>query len=154
MSPFALALVATAFLPPFGTAAKTSAGSARQAEIVDVAAACHPTYDRVAIRARFGTPAYDVRYVRRVLIDGPGTPLRLLGARRIHAVMRNARGHTNGGTNLLPRTLTPLCPNLRQVKQAGDFEGVVSLGLGLRRRTGFRVFRLTGPTRVVVDIAH
>jgi hypothetical protein len=33
-------------------------------------------------------------------------------------------------------------------------EGVVSFGLGLRRTTGFRVFRLTGPARIVVDVAH
>jgi hypothetical protein len=45
-------------------------------------------------------------------------------------------------------------PNLRQVKPSGDFEGVVSFGLGLRRRTGFRVFRLSGPARVVIDVAH
>ena len=50
--------------------------------------------------------------------------------------------------------LTPRCPNLRQVKLAGDFEGVVSFGLGLRRKTGFRVFRLTAPTRIVVDVRH
>jgi hypothetical protein len=40
------------------------------------------------------------------------------------------------------------------VKIAGDFEGVVSFGLGLRRKTGFRVFRLTAPTRIVIDVAH
>ena len=51
------------------------------------------------------------------------------------------------------RQLTPLCPNLRH-RAAGDFEGVVSFGLGLRRKTGFRVFRLTAPTRIVIDVAH
>ena len=59
-----------------------------------------------------------------------------------------------GESNLLPSTLTPRCSNLRQVKKAGDFEGVVSYGLGLRRRTGFRVFRLSAPTRIVIDVAH
>ncbi len=54
----------------------------------------------------------------------------------------------------VPSTLTPLCSNLRQVKGAGDFEGVVSFGLGLRRKTGFRVFRLTAETRIVIDVAH
>jgi hypothetical protein len=49
-------------------------------------------------------------------------------------------------------TRTPLCPNLRQVKTAGDFEGVVTFGLGLRRKTGFRVFRLGD--RTVIDIRH
>jgi hypothetical protein len=55
---------------------------------------------------------------------------------------------------LLPSTITPGCANLRQIKKAGDFEGVVSFGLGLRRKTGFRVFRLTAPARVVIDVAH
>jgi hypothetical protein len=78
----------------------------------------------------------------------------LRGTKRIRIVIRKARGHTQGGTNLLPRVRTPLCPNLRQIKTAGDFEGVVSFGLGLSRKTGFRVFRLTSPTRIVIDIAR
>ncbi|MEA2133000.1 MAG: hypothetical protein QOC68_909 [Solirubrobacteraceae bacterium] len=150
-----LALAAVALgLPPFTTAPKSSPGSGGQAELFGVAAGCHATFDRFVIRARFGTPRYDVRYVRRIVADGSGRPVSLLGTKRIRVVIRNARGHTQGGTNLLPQVRTPLCPNLRQIKTAGDFEGVVSFGLGLRRRTGFRVFRLTGPTRIVVDIAH
>jgi hypothetical protein len=150
-----LGLAAVAFgLPPFTTAPKSSPGSGGQAELFGVAVGCHPTFDRLVIRARFGTPRYDVRYVKRIVADGSGRPVALLGTKRIRVVLRNARGHTQGGTSLLPRVRTPLCPNLRQVKTAGDFEGVVSLGLGLRRKTGFRVFRLTGPTRIVIDVAH
>ena len=44
--------------------------------------------------------------------------------------------------------------SVEQVKKVGDFEAVVSFGLGLRRKTGFRVFRLSGPRRIVVDVAH
>jgi hypothetical protein len=150
-----LGLAAVAFgLPPFTTAAKSAPGSGGQAELFGVATGCHPTFDRFVIRARFGTPRYDVRYVRRIVADGSGRPVALRGTKRIRVVIRNARGHTQGGTNLVPRVKTPLCPNLRQIKTAGDFEGVVSFGFGLRRKTGFRVFRLTGPTRIVIDIAH
>ncbi|HEX2411108.1 MAG TPA: molybdopterin-dependent oxidoreductase [Solirubrobacteraceae bacterium] len=39
-------------------------------------------------------------------------------------------------------------------KRFTDFEGVVTFGLGLRRKTGFRVLRLTSPKRLVVDVAH
>jgi hypothetical protein len=153
-APF-LALAAAAFgLPPFTTAPKSAPGSGRQAELFGVATGCHPTFDRFVIRGRFATPRVDVRYVRRIVADGSGEPVRLLGARRIRVVVRDARGHTHGGSGLLPAVTTPLCPNLRQVKRAGDFEGIVSFGLGLRRRTGFRVFRLTRPTRIVVDVAH
>ena len=73
---------------------------------------------------------------------------------RIRAELQIARAHTPRGTALLPRTLTPLCPNLRQVKLAGDFEGYVSFGLGLQRRAGFRLWQTTSPDRIVIDVAH
>lgn len=148
-----LAAVASG-LPPFTTAPKSSPGSGGQAELFGVASGCHPTFDRFVIRARFATPRYDVRYVKRIIADPSGLRVPLLGTKRIRVVIRNARGHTQAGTNLLPHVRTPLCPNLRQIKTAGDFEGIVSFGLGLRRKTGFRVFRLTDPTRIVIDVAH
>jgi hypothetical protein len=150
-----LSLTAAALgLPPFTTAAKTSPGSGGQAELFAAAAGCHPTFDRFVIRARFATPAYDVRYVNQIVADASGKPVSLLGTKRIRVLIRNARGHTSAGANLLPSVITPLCSNLRQVKKAGDFEGIVTFGLGLRRKTGFRVFRLTAPTRIVIDVAH
>jgi hypothetical protein len=148
-------LVAVAVgLPPFTTAPKTSPGSGGQAELFGVATGCRSTFDRFVIRARFGTPRYDVRYRRRIIEDGSGNPVPLLGTKRIRVLIPNARGHTTGGADLLPNVRTPLCPNLRQIKLAGDFEGVVTFGLGLRRKTGFRIFRLTGPRRIVIDLAH
>ena len=150
-----LGLAAVAFaLPPFTTAPKSSGGSGGQAEVFGVATGCHATFDRFVIRARIATPGYDVRYVKRIIADGSGEPVPLRGTKRIRIIIRNARGHTQGGTNLLPAVRMPLCPNLRQVKTAGDFEGVVTFGLGLRRKRGFRVFRLTGPTRIVIDVSH
>jgi hypothetical protein len=150
-----LALAAAALgLPPFTTAPKSASGSGGQAELSGIATGCHATYDRFVIRVASGTPGYDVRYVSRVVADPSGKLVPLQGSKRIRVVIRQARGHTQAGTNLLPASSTPLCSNLRQVKKAGDFEGVVSFGLGLQRTTGFRVFRLTGPTRVVIDLAH
>jgi hypothetical protein len=150
-----LALAAQAFgLPPFSTAPKTLPGSGAQAQLSGIDTGCHATFDRFVIHIASGMSGYDVRYVSRVVADPSGNPVPLQGSKRIRVVVHPARGHTTAGANLLPATLTPLCPNLRQVKRAGDFEGVVSFGLGLARKTGFRVFRLTGPTRIVVDVAH
>jgi hypothetical protein len=39
------------------------------------------------------------------------------------------------------------------VVYAGDLEGA-TVGLGVRERLPFRVFTLTGPDRLVVDVAH
>src|SRR3954469_20680808 len=141
-------------LPPFTTSAKTSPASGGQAEVFRATAGRHSTYGRFVIRARAATPGYDVRYVNRIFEDASGDPVSLLGSKRIRVLIRDARGHTQGGTNLLPRVITPRCANLLQIKDAGDFEGLVTFGLGLRRKTGFRVFRLTGPTRIVIDVAH
>lgn len=150
-----LVLAAQAFgLPAFSTAPLTSSRPGGQAELSGVAAGCHSTFDRFVIRVATGNPGYDVRYAQRIVADPSGKTVSLQGTKRIKIVIRPARGHTASGANLLPTTLTPACPNLRQVKKAGDFEGVVSFGLGLTRRTGFRVFRLSGPARVVIDVAH
>jgi hypothetical protein len=150
-----LGLAASAFgLPPFTTAPKTAPGSGGQAELYRIDAACHASFDRFVIRARSGTPRYDVRYVSKIVADGSGDTVSLQGTKRLRVLVHNARAHTPSGGVLLPGAKTPLCSNVRQLKLAGDFEGVVTFGLGLRRRTGFRVFRLTGPTRLVIDVAH
>lgn len=145
---------AAAGLPPFGTAPRSAPGTPPTAEVFATSAACHATFDRFVIRTRGGTAAYAVRYVKRIVEDGSGDVVRLKGRKRLRIVLRDARAHSAGGTQLIPKVRTPLCGNLRQVKLAGDFEGVVTFGLGLRRRTGFRVFRLTAPPRVVVDVRH
>jgi hypothetical protein len=150
-----LALPAAALgLPPFSTAPKSDSGSPPTAEVFGTAVGCHASFDRFVIRTRFGTAGYAVRYVRRIVSDGSGNTVRLRGRHRLRVIMRDTRAHTESGAPLIPNVRTPLCPNLRQVKLAGDFEGVVTFGLGLRRRTGFRVFRLSAPSRVVIDVAH
>lgn len=149
----ALASKAVAF-PAFTTAPKTFGGRGDAAELYNVTAACHSTYDRFVISARYATPGYDVRYVPRIVADPSGNPVQLLGAKRIRVSFNLAAGHDNRGRNLLTNTLTPRCPNLLQVKKAGDFEGTVTFALGLCHTAGFRVFRLTNPTRTVIDVAH
>ena len=126
-------------LPAFSTAPKTSPDTRDAALLHGAAAACHGTFDRFVVQADFNAPGYDVRYVR---------------ATRIRVTFSLAGGHNSRGNNLLVSTLTPMCPNLLQVTKTGDYGGVVSFDLSLRRRTGFRVFRLTDPTRVVIDVSH
>ena len=106
------------------------------------------------LRFRFAKPGYDVRFVTRI-VPPSGIPISLPGRAKLRVRLEPARAHTvAAGAALVPRVLTPLCANLRQVKLAEDFEGVVVFGLGLDHRAGFRVFRLVAPTRVVVDVGH
>src|SRR3954462_6180978 len=86
----ALWLAASALgLPPFtlGPKAAPSVGTA-QAEVFGLAAGCHPGFDRLVLRARFGTPGSSVRYVTRVVRDPSGLPLPLAGTARLLVVLR------------------------------------------------------------------
>jgi O-methyltransferase involved in polyketide biosynthesis len=44
--------------------------------------------------------------------------------------------------------------NVLEIADAGDFEAVLSLGIGLRTQAGLRAYRLEGPSRLVIDLAH
>jgi hypothetical protein len=144
-------------LPPFSTD-RQSAGpnDGGQSELSGATVGCHKRFDRFVVRVAAVTPAaYRARYVKKIVADGSGNTVRLLGTKRLRLLFPTARAHRESdGAPLVARTLTPRCPNLRQVKLAGDFEGVVTFGFGLKEKTGFRVFRLTGPDRVVVDVKH
>jgi hypothetical protein len=133
---------------------KVSPGAGGQAEVYRIAAACHPGYDRIVMRFRFARPGYDVRFVTKI-VPPSGVPVSLPGRAKLRVRLEPARAHAVAtGAALLPRVLTPHCTNPRRVRLAEDFEGVVTFGLGLDHRAGFRVLRLTSPTRVVVDVAH
>jgi hypothetical protein len=143
-----------AALPPFTTTGKSTPDSPTR-ELVAFRAARHATFDRLVFQFRGGVPGYNVRYVPRVIQDGSGATVALLGTRFLAVRFAAARAHSeNGSTSNVTRVRTPLLPAVRQVKLAGDFEGVVSYGAGISGRKGFRVFRLTGPPRIVVDVRH
>src|SRR4029453_19500617 len=48
----------------------------------------------------------------------------------------------------------PDFPALREVSAPGSFEGQTTAGVGVTGKVGFRVLELTGPTRIVIDLAH
>ena len=153
---FMLAAPALA-LPPFSTDPQ-SAGpdDGGQSELFSASVGCHRRFDRFVVRVGDVTPAaYRARYVNKIVSDGSGATVQLLGSKRLRLLFPTARAHDGAtGAPLVARTLTPRCPNLRQVKLAGDFEGVVTFGFGVRAKHGFRAFRLTAPDRVVVDVKH
>jgi hypothetical protein len=55
---------------------------------------------------------------------------------------------------LTPTRLRPDFPALREVSAPGSFEGQTTAGIGVTGKVGFRVFELTSPTRIVIDLAH
>jgi hypothetical protein len=113
----------------------------------------HDTFDRVVFRFSSHHPGYRVQYVSAVTADPSDKPVPLEGSAFIRVAMSSVASAQVGAPPAPQGTITPNFPMLKQVKGAGDFEGVVSFGLGLASKSGFRVFTLSGPDRLVVDVA-
>lgn len=122
--------------------------------LVDIRAANHATYDRLVFEFQGPIPAnYDVRFVSQVVSDGGGFPVPTVGDALLQVRFYPAVGHDEGGDSTYgPARRTFALPNLIQVNSAGDYEAVLTFGVGLAQATSFRAFQLTSPSRVVVDI--
>lgn len=121
-----------------------------------VRAAAHPGYDRLVFQFAGALPAvHSVSWVPRVVEDPSGRPLSLGGRAFLRVLFRPATAHTSAGTRTYPGALSTRfdLPVLRSVVQAGDFENVLSFGVGLWQRTSLHVFTLPAPPRLVIDMS-
>jgi len=111
----------------------------------------HDGYDRLVIG--FATsntmPQYQLtqQATSHFVRDASGQPVTLDGSAGLRVVIRNA-DITPGASS----DLQPALPAIREVEQIGNFERVVSYGVGLATPACFRVLELSGPTRLVIDV--
>jgi hypothetical protein len=129
------------------------AGAQSSPTLVDVRAGRHPGFDRVVFEFRGGLPSHRVRHVDRLVQDGSGNQVQVAGAADLEVVFQDAIAHDgNGQPTVGPRRFSPRFPVLEEVALVGDFEGVVSYGLGLDHRVPFKTSTLSNPSRLVVDL--
>lgn len=127
--------------------------------LTDVTTGRHEGYDRVVLRYDgTGTPGWMVRYVDAATDDPADTVLDLAGDGILQVVVLGVRLPFETGVDEWTGPnpiLTPDYAVLREVNVRGQFEGqeLSFLGLDAADRP-FRVFSLTDPTRVVVDVRH
>jgi len=124
--------------------------------VVDVRHAEHRSFDRVVVDVRGRRPGYSIRHARVLRFDGSGQKAHLRGRHKMVLVLDPASGHDQAGNSVYrgPRHLRLQFATLRGIKLLGDYEGRVTLGLGLDRKAPYRIFTLTDPSRVVVDFRH
>ncbi len=120
--------------------------------VVAVRAAHHPGYDRFVLQFSGGLPTVRAAWKTRIIQPQTGRPVALAGHAFALVSMTPAQGHTNAGRVTLPRRITFGLPNLRSLVVTEDFEAHVSIGLGMQRHTSLHIFRLTSPSRVVIDV--
>lgn len=131
------------------------AGGVAQPEraITAVRVGAHPCFARLVVQTDGGPPpAFDVRYVPQIIEDGSGRVIPVTGGAKLQVVI-HAQGHNAAGDRsfVLPAVGGE---TFKRLVFAGDFEGQVTLGIGTRARLPFRVFTLTNPPRVVLDVAR
>ncbi|WNM37890.1 hypothetical protein RMN56_22425 [Micromonospora halotolerans] len=107
--------------------------------LVEVRVGDHPTegFSRITFAFRGPTPSYQVGYVPQVWTEGRGAPVELPGTAYLSVRFDPAQAHDarGAGTAVLPPARIGY-PTLRGWAAAGDFEGHLSFGLGLRPPAG------------------
>ncbi|RZU76939.1 hypothetical protein EV384_5651 [Micromonospora kangleipakensis] len=118
--------------------------------LVEVGVGDHPAegFSRITFAFRGPTPGYQVGYVDRVESDGSGTPVDLPGDAFLSVRFHPAQGHDSSGRSTVSAPARTIgYPTLRGWAPAGDFEGYLSFGLGLRTTSGPLPVRLGESTR-------
>lgn len=112
-------------------------------------------YDRIVFDFTGPLPGYTVRYVDQVRADPSDRPVAVPGRRFLLVVFTPAQAHTEAGVATVKSApVRTDYPMLRGYALAGDFEGHVSVALGLDDVVGFRVGELPGtPGRIYLDVA-
>lgn len=151
-----LGLAVSTGVSPAGAAAPgttTTAAPPVVPRLVAIRAAHHPGKDRVVFEFAGGLPrSRTVGYVDRLIGDGSGLPVRIAGRALLQVRFADAEAHDSAGRETAPGRVAYALPNVMTVVRSGDFEAVTTYGVGLTSRQPFRVFTLTGPPRVVIDV--
>jgi hypothetical protein len=115
-------------------------------------------FDRIVLDLSSGpAPAVSYRLTDELTADPSGEIVWLTGHYFVNVTATPAAAHDVNGnpTYTGPQKFrTRNLANVMAVALTGDFEGYLSIGLGVRTRTAVNVFTLTAPNRVVIDVAH
>ena len=146
----------------WGSLAKSSP-EMTAAPITGARAGRHECFDRLVVDLG-GKPAagYRVRYVDGFHQDGSGDRLAVSGGAILRIDVLAPSYDANGKLTVPWKAGSDIVNvggfrTFRDVVYGGSFEGQTAIGVGVRARLPFRVFKLDGPgggSRLVVDVAH
>ena len=147
-------LIVTSLVAVVLALAATPAGAQSTPTLVDVRAGGHAGFDRVVFEFQGDVPQHRIDYVDQLVEDGSGNPVSVAGQADLEVVFQGANAHADDGSpTVTPRRFSPGLAAVKEVAQIGDFEAVVSYGIGVDRRRPVEVSTLSGPSRLVVDVS-
>jgi len=117
----------------------------------------HPEckYDRMVLDISGAMPAYEIRYVSQVTADPSGKSVTVPGGGSsfLLITLQPVQAHTDAGASMITTNSVALgYPMLKGYAVTGDFEGTVSIALGLAKTVQVRAGELSG--RLYVDVAY
>jgi hypothetical protein len=147
-------LIVTSLVAVVLALAAAPAGAQSAPTLVDVRAGSHAGFDRVVFEFQGDVPQHRIGYVDQLVEDGSGNPVSVAGAADLEVVFQGANAHKEDGSpTISPRRFSPGLPAVKEIAQLGDFEAVVSYGIGVDQRRPIQVSTLSNPSRLVIDIA-
>ncbi|RSN29673.1 hypothetical protein DL990_26235 [Amycolatopsis sp. WAC 01416] len=154
----AIAATALMLTGALAAVAPVSAAAQQIPTMTNIRTGQNPGFDRIVLDLTAG-PAPAVRYdlVDELIADGSGEIVWLTGEYFIAVTATPAAAHDDAGNPTYPgpqKFRTRALRNVMAVAVTGDYEGTLSIGLGVRSRTPVTVFTLTSPNRVVIDVRH
>ena len=125
--------------------------------VTDVRAGRHEGFDRVVFAVGgSGLPGWDARYVPEARAAGSGFPVGVAGGGLLQLTLTGLGlpGDTGVAPYAAPGPVLAGSGAVREVVLDGMFEGQMAAFLGTTAERPFRVYRLSNPTRVVVEVLH
>jgi hypothetical protein len=121
--------------------------------LTGVRSAAHPGdgYDRIVFDIPGALPGYSVKYVGQVRADPSDQPVKVPGSRHLLVVLNPAQAHRDDGAATVTGIHRVDLPVIKSYALIGDYEGYVSIAVGVDHLAGFRVGELPG--RIYLDVA-
>jgi len=124
--------------------------------VTAVRAGRHEGFDRVVFElSGTGTPGWNVEYVDAPSSQGSGAAVDVPGAAALQVTLQGVVYPYESGVTEVPRGEVSVSGTeaVAGVVYDATFEGTSVAWIGTAAQTPFRVYALTGPSRVVVEVA-
>jgi hypothetical protein len=135
---------------PFICTDRSGGTTGASSHLTNMRIAPHDGYDRIVFDFSGQIPSYDLTrqdsatFVR----DASGQSVPLDGSVGVKLVFRNA-----DVAPAVPLDEKPGLTSIKEIAQIGSFERVLTYGIGISSSQCVRVLELSGPSRLVVDVA-